>query len=139
MHLNEKIDPKETTRRDAAKDLIELVREAWELDSTFCTNYVLTLNERKDGSLVIRLHTPNVSHGGEEIVYLFAFADEDEAAKTQLENGGLFEKYEALLSEDEESDEAAQMWSDAKNSYYNDGDEGWLADEVEEALASIKS
>lgn len=138
MHLDEKIDPRETTRRDAAKDLIELVREAWELDSTFCTNYVVTLNERKDGSLVIRLHTPNVSHGGEEIVYLFAFADEEEAAKIQLENGGLFEKYKALLA-DEESDEAAQMWSAAKNSYYNDRDEGWLAKEVEQALASIKS
>lgn len=138
MNLDETIDPRETTRRDAAKDLNELVREAWELDSTFCTNYVVTLNERKDGSLVIRLHTPNVSNGGEEIVYLFAFADEEEAAKIQLENGGLFEKYKALLAEDEESDEAAQMWSAAKNSYYNDGDEGWLAKEVEEALASNK-
>ena len=110
MRLNEKIDPKETTRRDAAKDLIELVREAWELDSPFCTNYVLTLNERKDGSSVIRLHTPNVSHGGEEMSLSSLSPTRTRRRKPNSKTAVFFEKYEALLSEDEESDEAAQMY-----------------------------
>jgi hypothetical protein len=138
MHLDQKIDPKETTRRKAAKDLIKLVQKAWELDSLFCPNYVVTLNERENGSLIIRLNYPKHSHGGEETVYTFEFEDDEVAADIQLENDGLFEKYKALIAEDEEDEEAARMWSAAKNNYYhNDEVCDWVKEAVEDAMALV--